>query len=219
MKDKTVMKENTNICCCCSCLAVSKRLMWLGCRQELCNLEHSELSFKSESCEQGNHRQSSWQIRVDPMITEFGWSQVKYWFIIWGKTAIFEVQKSISKPPTHRQPGDMHMQSFDDAWLVTGFGLKSTFQKMQSDRIGQNHRDRCYRFLHIWKSPSGDNFPLSEKVDAVNIGSMCHKGEGQYGPQIMTSSTRPPPRKSPKHFLLRFLCWIYLHQTCLYSIE
>ena len=135
MKDKTVMKENTNICCCCSCLAVSKRLMWLGCRQELCNLEHSELSFKSESCEQGNHRQSSWQIRVDPMITEFGWSQVKYWFIIWGKTAIFEVQKSISKPPTHRQPGDMHLQSFDDAWLVTGFGLKSTFQKIQSDKI------------------------------------------------------------------------------------
>jgi len=44
---------------------------------------------------------------------------------------------------------------------------------------------------------------LSEKVDAVNIGSMCHKGEGQYGPQIMTSSARPPPNKSPKHFFTK----------------
>ena len=39
-----------------------------------------------------------------------------------------------------------------------------------------------------------------KKLISVNIGSMCHKGEGQYGPQIMTSSTRPPPR-APNTFL------------------
>ena len=39
-KMKTVMEEETNICYC-SCSTVSKRLMGLGCRQQLCDLEHS----------------------------------------------------------------------------------------------------------------------------------------------------------------------------------
>ena len=66
-------------------------------------------------------------------------------------------------------------------------------------------------------------FLCQKKVDAVNIGSMCHKGEGQYGPQIMTSSTRPPPSKSPNIFLPRSVFAGFVQwpppKACPYSIE